>query len=110
MENDRPMTWHFTVQEVERSITHHGDDTHTDEHDAGAVEPCSFREALDALEGGCWDNMDERGDGTIIAYPADMVMDIATGVYESTQLIIKARRPEWADRLIAYYEARNRRG
>lgn len=101
--------WYFTVQEIERTITHHDDETHDDEYDEGTIEPASFREALDALEGGCWDNLDVHGDGTLIAYPADMTMDPATGSYESTQLIVKARRADWLDRLLDVYEARKGR-
>lgn len=98
----------FTIQLVERTITWADDDSedYTDEHEAGTVEPAELREALDALEHGCWDSIDEYGDGTIIAYPADMHQDMHTGAYESTQLIVKAARPEWADRLMALYTAR----
>jgi hypothetical protein len=95
----------FTVQLVERTITFIGEDQHEDEYDEGTVEPADLRAALDALNREYWDDIDLRGDGTIIAYPADMHQDIRTGVYESTQVIIKARRPEWADRLIALHEA-----
>ena len=63
--------------------------------------------ALDALESDCWDNIDERGDGTLICYPADSRMDPRTGAYEQTQVIVKARRPEWTTRLVDCYRARN---
>jgi hypothetical protein len=95
----------FTVQEIERTITWPDDDSeeYVDEYDEGTIEPTDLRGALDALNSQCWDNLDAHGDGTIIGYPADSHMNMRTGADESTQLIIKARRPEWADRLMACY-------
>lgn len=46
------------------------------------------REAIDALESQCWDSVDDRGDGTVICYPADSHQDLRTGEWESTQVIL----------------------
>ena len=97
----------FTLYRVENTITEEsaaeGDYASSE---ASPEAPADLRSALDELLGDCWDSIDARGDGTIIAYPADYEMDIRTGEYSAEELIIHARRPEWADRLLNLYEAR----
>ena len=99
----------FTLYRVENIITEEsatrGDYASSD---PTPEESATFREALDALRSDCWDNIDLHGDGTIIAYPADYVQNVRTGEYEAAELIIHARRPHWADRLLDAYEARKR--
>jgi hypothetical protein len=99
----------FTLYTVENVITEesaaHGDyasSDATEEHGA------SLREVIEALESDCWDNIDERSDGTIICYPADYVQNYRTGEWSAEELIIHARRPEWADRAMALYDARRK--
>jgi len=101
----------FTVQEIERTIAWatDGSEDYTDTCDEGPVVPSDLRAAFEAMQSQYWDSVDQRDDGTIILYPADSRQDMFTGAYESTQVIIKARRPEWADRLVALYEARRER-
>lgn len=98
----------FTVQEIERTIEFADDDSgdHEEMLDAGEHEPASLADVLDAFDSQCWDHADDRGDGTLILYPADSTTNLRTGADESTQLIVKARRPEWMARAIALYEAR----
>lgn len=99
----------FTLYRVENVITEEsaacGDYASSD---PTPTEDADFRSALAALESDCWDNVDVRGDGTIIAYPADYAQNIRTGDYEAAELIIHARRPEWAYRLIDYWSATRR--
>lgn len=99
----------FTLYRVENVITEEssrrGDYASSD---VTETEPASLREALAALESDCWDNIDLRGDGTIIAYPADYVQDLHTGDYSASELIIHSRRPEWSDRLLNVWETRRR--
>ena len=96
----------FTLYRVENTITEEsasqGDYASSD---PTPEEPATLREAVDALNSDCWDHIDERGDGTIIAYPADYSQDMYSGEWEASDLIIKARRPEWAERLMACYHA-----
>lgn len=63
-----------------------------------------LREAVDALLGDYWDNLDERED-TVIAYPADYVQDYRTGDWSADQLIIRADNPANLERLMACYHA-----
>jgi hypothetical protein len=94
----------FSLYRVENVITEESASRgEPSSSEATPIEPATFREALDALDSDCWDNIDERGDGTIIAYPADYVQDIRTGDYSASELIIRARRPEWAARLVDCY-------
>jgi len=97
----------FTLYRVENVITEEsariGDYASSE---ATPVEPADLREALDALMSDCWDSIDERGDGSIIAYPADYVQNLRTGEWEAAELIIHSRRPEWSERLMALYRAR----
>jgi len=97
----------FTLYRVENTITEESasrGDYATSE--PTPETPADLREALDALRSDSWDNIDLTGDGTIIAYPADYTQNTRTGDYEAAELIIHARRPEWADRLLNLYEAR----
>lgn len=93
---------HFTVQEIERTVTWYGEDDYTDEDDPGKVEPANLREALDALRSQCWDDMDNHGDGTLVLFPADQRMNAQTGAYESTHLIVKGE-PHNIERLLRFY-------
>lgn len=51
--------------------------------------PASLRDALDALESQCWDDIDDRGDGTLILYPADGSLNYRTGEEIRETVIIK---------------------
>jgi hypothetical protein len=93
----------FVVQEVERTIEFLDDDEHIDESEPGEIIPADFRLCLDWLNSANWDSIDERGDGTIICYPVDSHQDMYSGVYTQIQIIIRSRKPEWADRLMRYY-------
>lgn len=101
----------FTTQLIERTVTWADDESeeYTDEDDAGLIEPADLSDVLNALDSQCWDHIEEYGDGTVICYPADSHHNPRTGSHESTQLIIKARRPEWADRALRLYRARGGR-
>lgn len=68
-------------------------------------ESADFREALDALRCGCWDNVDWRA-SEVIAYPADYEQNIRTGAYEADTLVIRTERPEWLNRLATAYDNR----
>ena len=57
--------------------------------DVDGPESVDVRGAIDALESQCWDSVDDRGDGTVICYPADSTQDYRTGDWESTQVILK---------------------
>jgi hypothetical protein len=104
------MTTKFSFYRVENVITEESAaDGDYASSEPTEVEETDFRGALDALESDCWDSIDERGDGTVICYPADYAQDFRTGDWEASELILKARRPEWADRLMAVYCARNPR-
>ena len=95
----------FTVQSVEQVITFGEYDSHAIEYIEGEHVPTDLRGALDALRSQCWDSLDVCGDGTVIAYPADSHMNMRTGQDEQTQVIIKARRMHWIERLVALHEA-----
>lgn len=99
----------FTLYWVENVITDesasHGDYASSEPTE---TQPVTFREALAALNSDCWDNVDTGRDGTIIAYPADYVQDFRTGDYSASELIIHARRPEWAYRLVDYWSTHRR--
>ncbi len=99
----------FTVQEIDRTILFSDDDSgdYSDEYDEGSVMPTDLAGALLALDSDCWDSLDYHGDA-IICYPADSHQNYRTGEWESTQIIIKADRPEWLDRLMAIYDNRKR--
>jgi hypothetical protein len=99
---DAPFTLYRVTNVISEESSKRGDYESSE-----ATEPtgADFRETLDALNSDCWDNIDQRGDGTIICYPADYSQDIQTGDYEADTLIIKARRSEWADRLLSFYRA-----
>jgi len=96
----------FTLYRVENVITDEsasrGDYASSD---PTPKEPATLREAIEALQSDCWDNIDMTRDGTIIAYPADYSQNIHTGEWEAAELIIHARRPEWAERLLDAYNA-----
>jgi hypothetical protein len=100
----------FTLYRVENVITtesaKRGD---YESSEPTETEDADLREALDALDSDCWDNVDLNGVGTIICYPADYSQNYRTGAWEADQLIIHARRPEWAERLLDVWEARNRK-
>lgn len=99
----------FTMYEVENVITEEsseGGDYASSE--ATPAEDATFREALDALLGGCWDNIDSTRDGTIIAYPADYNQNYRTGAYEGSELIITAKHPHHAERLLDCYSTKRR--
>lgn len=64
--------------------------------------PATLREALDVLQQGCWDSIDWRHN-ELIAYPADWHQDFRTGDHDAETLVIRARRPEWLDRLYNCY-------
>jgi hypothetical protein len=102
----------FTVKRVTEIITFHrlpdGDTGHEIEYDEGDTEPACLNDALGALEWGCWDSVDCRGDGSIIAYPADRSIDYRTGIEEGKQVIIHADTPENAVRLVDLYDARRK--
>jgi hypothetical protein len=66
-----------------------------------------LKKALELLNSDCWDNVDFNGD-TIICYPADYRQDATTGDYSGSQLILTARRPEWAERLMDIWEAQRK--
>jgi len=96
----------FTLYRVENVIT--DESASRGDYASSAATPtesADLREALAALESDCWDNIDERDDGTIICYPADYAQNTRTGDWEADELIITARRPEWATRLLDYYRA-----
>jgi len=65
-------------------------------------ESVDLREAIDALRNGCWDNVDVRP-AELIAYPADWRMDMRTGDYEASTLVIKGS-PKDIGRLVDCYE------
>jgi hypothetical protein len=100
----------FTLYRVENVITEesaeHGD---YDSSEATPTENADFRDALVALDSDCWDNVDVRQDGTIIAYPADYTQNYRTGAYEGSELIINSRKPHWGIRLYDFWSARNSR-
>jgi hypothetical protein len=64
--------------------------------------------ALAALDSDCWDNVDVRGDGSIIAYPADYQQDYRTGEYEGTTLFIQADTLRNAERAFDLWSARKK--
>lgn len=98
----------FTVQEIERIITFHGEDGEYDNiYNEGRIAPSDLEDAINALESNCWDNIDERED-TVICYPADSHQNYRTGDYESTQIIIKGA-PKDVGRLMNYYHAKEGR-
>ena len=101
------MTAKFSIATIEERLWWESDEPDTDpsqESDMSEFAPADLRDALDALERGCWDNIDWRA-SELIAYPADQHL-LRDGIYESETLVIRARRPEWLDRLASAYEAR----
>ena len=96
----------FTVQRIDTELLPGEDEETYDEH---PQKKADLREAIDALESNCWDNVDARGDGTIICYPADHPMNMRTGAYEGFQIIVKADKPHNANRLMDLYESRRNR-
>jgi hypothetical protein len=101
----------FTMATIERVIiwADDGSEDYSDESDwSSEFTGVSFRQALDALCGGCWDSVDWRTD-EVLAYPADSHHDYRTGEYTgeytSESLVIKSPRPEWIDRLARAYDA-----
>lgn len=96
---------HFTLYEIAETITDESarrGDVATSE--ASDPEPVTFREALEALRGGVWDNLDARA-SEVIAYPADWRQDFRTGEYAAETLVIRADDPRNLERLLAAFEA-----
>ncbi len=97
----------FTVQEIEESI---GPDWDTETYpepektDVGEAKETDLRGAIDALHSQCWDHIEQRSDGTLICYPADGDTNYSTGYETRTTVIIKSRRPEWANWLMENYD------
>lgn len=76
----------YVVETVTEESAREGDVASSD---VGLPESVDVRGALDALESQCWDLVDDRGDGTVILYPADSTQDMRSGDWESTQVIIE---------------------
>ncbi len=94
----------FTYYIVEEEIRWTGEDEYPDiESEVSETVEADFNDALQQLRSQCWDNIDERGDGTVICYPADGSIDYRTGFETRTQLIIQGRQPHWTERLVTYY-------
>jgi len=92
----------FELVEVENVITEESA-REGDYASSEATEPVmiDLRTAVDAMLNGCWDNVDARGDGTIILYPADYSQNMRMGDWEGTELILRADSPMNGERLYA---------
>lgn len=88
-------TIHETITDESAAV---GDVASSDMSDA---EPVSFRDALDALKQGCWDNVDWRAT-EVIAYPADWHQDMRTGDYDADTLVIRGPEHQLARLARAY--------
>lgn len=101
----------FSYQWIEESIRFlPNSEDYIDSYDSGpVVDTDSLRSILSELERECWDNIDERGDGTVICYPSDSSQDMVTGINTRNQLIIKAKHPHQLDKLMEIYREQRKR-
>jgi len=98
----------FTIKQIEETLIFddaEDDDYNVEYDDSAPSEQATFTEALDALNGDYWDNIDERST-EVICYPADQHQNIRTGAYTCTHLVISGKAQD-LKRLMACYSRLN---